>query len=601
MVLFFAFLSFQSVSSQNTKYLDSLARAIKHSSKQEQIQIINTVPFDKIESDVKAYKALADQAILLSLDIGDSLLLADSYVSKAYVTNNKESIKLYLDAIRIYERLHLYGKSGDMYTRLGWQLKYRDFEKAIMYYRKGMHELEKHQGKTIIDPVYDNYGVLLGMKKDWDSALYYHEKSLKLKKQLNDSVGIPFGYAHLANVYLNQKKFGKALKYLDSSLVIRKKRHDTYGVTDAYLYYGDLYFSKKDYKNAVVYYKKGYGMALENHYFPLKKYAAEYLYKSNDSLGDYKAALKYNLIFNQLKDSVLNIETNNKISELEIQFQTENKEKEILSQRADLAEKELDINQKNTQIIGLCVLALVLALLGYLVYNQQRLRNLQLKKEGELKEALIKIEAQNKLQEQRLEISRDLHDNIGAQLTFIISSLDNLKYGFNLPDKLGKKLNAISEFTIATIYELRDTIWAMNKNEISFEDLRSRISNFIDKASVASEAVKINFSANPKLQQTLKLSSVKGMNVYRIIQEALNNALKYASANAIHVLLESDGDKSFQISIQDDGKGFDLNAVEYGNGLKNMKKRAEEIEAKFKIESGLGDGTTIKVTNIPNS
>ncbi|WP_250434648.1 tetratricopeptide repeat-containing sensor histidine kinase [Hanstruepera flava] len=589
------------MSSQNTKYLDSLSLAIEHYSKKKQIQIINTVRFDKIESDVKTYKTLADQAIRFSLDIGDSLLLADSYASKAYVTDNKESIKLYLDAIRIYERLHLFGKSGDMYTRLGWQLKRRDYEKAIMYYRKGMRTLEKHQGNIPIDPVYDNYGVMLGMKKDWDSALYYHEKSLKLKKQLNDSVGIPFGYAHLANVYLNQKKYDRALKYLDSSLVIRKKRHDTYGITDAYLYYGDLYFSKKDYENAVDYYKKGYKLALENHYFPLKKYAAEYLYKSNDFLGDYKAALKYNLIFNQLKDSVLNIETNNKISELEIQFQTESKEKEILSQRADLAEKELDISQKNTQIIGLCVLALVLALLGYLVYNQQKLKNSQLKKESELKEALIKIEAQNKLQEQRLEISRELHDNIGAQLTFIISSLDNLKYGFSLPDKLGEKLNAISEFTTATIYELRDTIWAMNKNEISFDDLHSRISNFIDKASAASETIKFNFTANPELQKSLKLSSVKGMNVYRIIQEALNNALKYASANTIQVFLEIDGNKGFQISIQDDGKGFDLNAIEYGNGLNNMKKRAEEINAKFKIESELGKGTTVKVINIPNA
>ncbi|HCY83071.1 MAG TPA: two-component sensor histidine kinase, partial [Xanthomarina gelatinilytica] len=106
-----------------------------------------------------------------------------------------------------------------------------------------------------------------------------------------------------------------------------------------------------------------------------------------------------------------------------------------------------------------------------------------LKKETELKEALIKIETQNKLQDQRLRISRDLHDNIGAQLTFIISSLDNLKYGFKLPDNLNDKLKYISEFTSSTIYELRDTIWAMNKSEISFEDLQSRISNFIEKAN----------------------------------------------------------------------------------------------------------------------
>ena len=68
-------------------------------------------------------------------------------------------------------------------------------------------------------------------------------------------------------------------------------------------------------------------------------------------------------------------------------------------------------------------------------YNQQKLKNRQLQKENELKDALIKIETQNRLQEQRLRISRDLHDNIGAQLTFIISSIDYLKYGFEIKNE----------------------------------------------------------------------------------------------------------------------------------------------------------------------
>lgn len=78
-------------------------------------------------------------------------------------------------------------------------------------------------------------------------------------------------------------------------------------------------------------------------------------------------------------------------------------------------------------------LTFIIKLIGFLVYNQQKLKNRQLHKENELRDALIQIETQNRLQEQRLRISRDLRDNIGAQLTFIISSIDNLKYGFNLP------------------------------------------------------------------------------------------------------------------------------------------------------------------------
>jgi signal transduction histidine kinase len=86
-------------------------------------------------------------------------------------------------------------------------------------------------------------------------------------------------------------------------------------------------------------------------------------------------------------------------------------------------------------------------------------QNRQLEQESQLKLAISKIETQNKLQQQRLDISRDLHDNIGAQLTFIISSVDNIKYGFEIENpNLNSKLDRISNFTKSTIVELRDTI-----------------------------------------------------------------------------------------------------------------------------------------------
>jgi len=235
-----------------------------------------------------------------------------------------------------------------------------------------------------------------------------------------------------------------------------------------------------------------------------------------------------------------------------------------------------------------------LSLLGFLFYNQQKLKNRQLQKENELKDALLKIETQNRLQEQRLRISRDLHDNIGAQLTFIISSLDNLKYGFKLPAKLSDKLKGISEFTTTTIYELRDTIWAMNKNEITLDDLQSRISNFIDKANSASEVVNFSFIADKSLPNQLTFTSVEGMNIYRIIQEAIHNALKYADATSISVQFK-DVNEELEISILDKGKGFDEKTVVMGNGINNMKKRAQEIGAQLKIESKLEAGTEVKV------
>ncbi|MCB0458259.1 MAG: ATP-binding protein, partial [Flavobacteriaceae bacterium] len=249
--------------------------------------------------------------------------------------------------------------------------------------------------------------------------------------------------------------------------------------------------------------------------------------------------------------------------------------------------------KKNTWMFGGFGLALVLGLLGYLLYNQQKLKNTQLQKESELKTALAAIETQNKLQEQRLRISRDLHDNIGAQLTFIISSIDNLKYGFpDVKDKLAAKLSGISSFTTQTIYELRDTIWAMNKNDITFEDFKSRITNFINQAKLAASGTQFEFNIDPAIDSHHSFTSVQGMNIYRIIQEAVNNAIKYADASKVEITVYETKER-FKITIHDNGKGFSKTEVILGNGLNNMAKRARDIGAELNIDSEIGKGTTL--------
>src|SRR5690606_8432728 len=92
----------------------------------------------------------------------------------------------------------------------------------------------------------------------------------------------------------------------------------------------------------------------------------------------------------------------------------------------------------------------------------------------------------------------------------------------------------------------------------------------------------------------LTFTSVEGMNIYRIIQEAINNALKYADASAIDVQFKKVEDELF-VSISDNGKGFDPSTVEEGNGLNNMKKRAHEIDGNVSIQSELTKGTTVQL------
>ncbi|WP_425077472.1 tetratricopeptide repeat-containing sensor histidine kinase [Psychroserpens sp. S379A] len=583
---------------QNSSYIDSLKTSISKYSDAQQLQIINDVPYDKYVGDIKTSEKMFHYASDIAIKLNDSLALGDMCFKLSEIYSYKEKPKkrtaYALKAIKIYERLNNNVKAGVAYGQLGYNLKYSDVNTALDYMRKGIKLLESEENLTSIDPLYDNYGIIQALQKQYDSALFYNNKSLKIKKHLNDSLGLGFGYATIANVYSEVGKFDLAKAYIDSSFVIRRALHDNYGIAANYTHTADIYFNAKQYKTAIVNYDKSLKMAQENNYVALERYCYQMLSNAYVELEDYKRAYDFNTQFQTLKDSVINIETNEKVQQLKIEFETEKKEKEILSQRADLAEQELELNEKNTQLLGLGLLAVVLSLLGYLFYNQQRLKNRQLKKENELKDALLRIETQNRLQEQRLRISRDLHDNIGAQLTFIISSLDNLKYGFKLPEKLSEKLKNISEFTTTTIYELRDTIWAMNKNEITIEDLQLRISNFIEKANIAASQIKFQFNSNISNVEHFKLTSLQGMNVYRIIQEAINNAIKYSKAK--HITIDFNySDEQLKIQVIDDGKGFDIKTTQMNNGIYNMKKRAQEINGELVLLSQIDKGTTVVI------
>src|SRR5690606_21000145 len=148
---------------------------------------------------------------------------------------------------------------------------------------------------------------------------------------------------------------------------------------------------------------------------------------------------------------------------------------------------------------------------------------------------------------------------------------------------------SISQFTRETIQELRDTIWAMNKEEISVEDLKIRISNFIEQAQASLHGINFDFKYN--VSDSFTFNSKEGINIYRIIQEAVNNAIKHANASQIIVSVNQT-QNSFEIKIEDNGKGFDVNLAQNGNGLRTMKNRAEELNAIINFNSN-NEGSSV--------
>lgn len=574
-LLFFATTSY----SQNKKTIDS----------------INQIPYLEFLKNHNQLQSVLKQNAVDAKKINYAFGEAESYsklsLAYYYSGNFDENLQYSLKAIKIYQKTNQKEALAKEYGELGYRMKERSLVKAIYYMQKGMKISEINNFKKPLLSIYNNYGMLKNRNKEVDSALFYFRKGLNLKEALNDSIGIPYSLNNIAEVYIQQNKFEAAKQLFEKSLKIRVNLDDKYGISENYSCLGDLYLAQKKYAKAIESYSisldlsKHYGFnTLLLHNYQMISHCYEFSNNARMALQSFKKHVFY-------KDSILNLETNEKIAELEVKFDTNEKEKLIIA-------KENEVKNARNRLIIVSLLAVFISLIGFLIYRQQKFKNKQLEQEFQLKNAISKIETQNKLQKQRLSISRDLHDNIGAQLTFIISSIDNIKYAFPIKDlKLDEKLNKISAFTKSTIVELRDTIWAMNASEITFEDLHSRILNFIEKAQNATENIQFKFLIDAHLEKT-KLSSVIGMNLYRTIQEAVNNSIKHAFAKNIAIEINS-GSEGISIVISDDGIGFDEEVITKSNGILNMQKRIEEINGSIYFDENENGGSQISIKIMP--
>src|SRR5690606_20933418 len=156
------------------------------------------------------------------------------------------------------------------------------------------------------------------------------------------------------------------------------------------------------------------------------------------------------------EDEMLSEAKAQQINELTVRYETNEKEKQLLRHHARLAEQELEIRDRNAAIYGALALIIIAVVSAFFIYRQQKLKNLQLRKDAEFAEAQNKILSQKKLNEQRLHISRELHDNIGTYLTLMKTGLERLP-GFSENHRAGE----VADLMKKTAVELRHTVWLL--------------------------------------------------------------------------------------------------------------------------------------------
>lgn len=495
---------------------------------------------------------------------------------------------------------------GNIYNELAQTLKNKDsimyrqesFSKALTNYLAAIKIDEETGSKRSVSYEYQLVGDCYSNQLNFTEAVKNYLIALKTGKESGRKISVFDAQLRLGYSYTELKQFSEARQYLNEALSLAKEIGHKVGIKSCYEFLAYLDEVMGNWQEANENYKKFivYRDSLDNKENSEKIVRMQMQYdfdKKSDSLN-YNQALtderlkqqtllsqrqQQSLLLNEKEFALLNNEK--QMQQLKIQkdsiesaghkAEADKKQGQLVLLNKEKAIQMLELNRQKQQkkyLLAGLALFLVLAFFVYRSYrNSQQL----------------------KLQLLRNKIATDLHDDIGSTLSSIsiFSQMAQQQSKEVIP-----MLETIGENSRKMLDAMADIVWTINPENDQFEKIILRMRNFAYEL-LGAKKIDFEFLADEDVAN-MKLSMDVRKNLYLIFKEATNNMVKYSDANK--ALFSIKGEKNnLTMLIRDNGKGFDTGRSTNGNGLKNMKKRAEEMGAYFTIDSKPGAGTTIEL------
>lgn len=528
-----------------------------------------------------------------SLEIAESVGLDDvtgavlNNIGLAYWNKGqpRQATEYYLKALKILDVTGPPQRLASVYNNLG--LIFYDnnrLQESFEYHQRALSIRIDLSDKQGMGASYHNMGMVRESQGDHEAALEYYRTSIQIKREIQDLYGLGITLNNIGSVYFKLEEWKNALPYFQESASIRESIGDKNGLATAYNNISMVYRQLGDYENSI---RLAYQVleTARSSGFLIREYRIYgNLSENYAAIGNYRQAYNYVQEFYTLRDSINNLERTRQIADIVEAYESEKKQQQIELQDQLLVEQNLLIERNRILLIALVIVVLFLISAGFLWQSRIKRRELEYR--------VGQLEIEQQLQRERERISRDLHDHMGAQLVNIISGVDLVeKYGANkASDKAISTLQSVRTEAQNTLSQLRDTIWTLKSNEIRHEEFTTYIDKYLNQVESVSE---IRITRAYEVIPDFIWTPVQAMNSYRIIQEALQNTLKYADASHIHITMTMKSGR-LEIKIRDNGS-FKQESIDSlmsgGNGIQNMTKRAAELRGTLTISTD--DGTTV--------
>lgn len=520
----------------------------------------------KVETDSLELSSIHSEIALFYFDNGDLVTSLDHFFKSLNIV---ESIGNLNEVAKLYNNIATVNNHFEKYNQ------------AELYAKKAIDLLHESTDTLQLANALSTLGNIYYMQMKDSLCLHFYEESIKYRKMLKDSVGLVTLYKNIGALYHEMSDTVKGIEYIEKSLLFIKSTNDKTLWFETYLSLAEIYLYSGNLDKGRVYIDSCSTLLplitsfemIDDYY-----YALYFYYKKK---GDFEQALDNYKLFESYKDSVASIQKHNQITELNLKYETEKKDEQIIYQN-NLLKKEQRVNNLILIISIIIIVFFGLLIIVFRVLQKYKLQRLEKEHNETILTQIINTE-----EKERNRIARDLHDGIVQDLMALRFDVATIQQ--KSPDDLHPSYTKLNEGLSKISNEVREISYQMMPVTLKELGLLKAIEELLNRNLNHN---KIMFEFNSFEIEESQLSEKIKVTVYRICQELINNTLKHSNANRVSLLLQVHNN-TLQLTFEDNGVGFDSKNVQKGMGLYNLNNRIAWIKGSLEFESSeLTSGTT---------
>lgn len=536
--------------------------------------------------------------------------------NKKYRLSEREKMDIYVAMQECYLKLNLYSKVFDINKKINtlisdgvdyplWSyniqsrlyLQLQQYDKAISQLKSEINLLYKNpkRDSLIIPSAYNDLGYYYHLKKDYNNALSYYNKSIQTATKSLKFTN-PFAYisvllsskSNIANLYLNRKEYKKTIFLINEDILPKIENKNTLIYIQNYLMLGEAYLKTNNLNET-----KNIIETLEQiccfDNVPPKIQLLELQSSYYEKKEDYKTSLKYTSEIKFLKDSLLSVQNLNLLKSTELNYFIENKEQEVATKNQIIEEKE------KTNLIIIIIGLVALLTTSFLAFQNNRRKRIEIEKMN-TSISKKKEELKVSLQEKEL-LLKEIHHRVKNNLQVIsgILSLQNNR----ISDELAKQTLIESQDRIQTIALLHKTMYQNeNFNMVSFQNYINELITYIKQANITANK---NIIINQEIED-IQFNIDTAIPLSLIINEIITNCYKHAFENKnegiISISIKKQATGFYKLIIEDNGNGLPENFSSFENsksvGFDLIQGLCQQIDGEIEITSKQGTKITIQ-------